>query len=124
MGATIGFAFGGNAAVTLFWTMWVEKSSSVALDARWSTMTGFRASGAMVATYWSVLVTVRIAHTEITDTGIRSDASTTNTHAEIRRVRGARCVFFFGVSGCPGSPAAVLTGCSASISLICSHSLP
>ena len=57
-------------------------------------MTWFRASGAMVATYWSVLVTVRIAHTEITDTGISSDARTTSTQAEIRRVRGARWVFF------------------------------
>src|SRR5580692_10325068 len=118
MGVTIGFAFGGSAAVTLFWTMWVEKSSSVALDARWSTMTGFRASGAIVATYWSVLVTVRIAHTEITETGMRSDASTTSTHAEIRRVRGARCAFFFGASGCSGSPGAASTGWSASISLI------
>jgi hypothetical protein len=47
------------------------------------TMTGLRASGAIVSTYWSELVTVRMAHTEITDTGINSDASTTSTHAEM-----------------------------------------
>ena len=46
-------------------------------------MTGLRASGAIVSTYWSVLVTVRMAHTEITEIGIRIDASTTSTQAEI-----------------------------------------
>ena len=45
----------------------------------------------MVATYWSVLVTVRMAHTEITETGISSDARTTSTQALTRltRWRGA-----------------------------------
>ncbi len=50
-GATSGFAFGGNSCVTLFCTVWVEKSASVALAARRSTITGLRANGAMVATY-------------------------------------------------------------------------
>ena len=71
IGVTIGFAFFGSAAVTLFCTTCVEKSASVAFVGRWSTMTGFRASGAIVATYWSVLVTVRMAQTEITETGIK-----------------------------------------------------
>ncbi len=44
----------------------------------------------MVATYWSVLVTVRMAQTEITETGMSSDARMTSTHATIRLVRGAR----------------------------------
>ena len=61
-------------------------------------MTGLRARGAMVSTYWSVLVTVRMAHTEITDTGIRIDASTTSTHAEIRRGRCPRRVLAFLIS--------------------------
>ena len=43
----------------------------------------------MVATYWSVFVTVRMAQTEITETGMSSDARTTSTHATIRLVRGA-----------------------------------
>ena len=60
-------------------------------------MTWFRANGAMVATYWSVLVTVRMAQTEITETGISSDARTTRTQAVIPRVRRARG-FFFGPS--------------------------
>ena len=90
MGVTIGLAFGGSAAVTLFCTVCVEKSSSVAFCARCSTMTWFRASGAMVATYWSVFVTVRMAQTEITETGMSSDARTTSTHATIPLVRGAR----------------------------------
>ena len=91
IGVTIGFAAFGSAAVTLSWTMWVEKSSSVALAARWSTMTGFRAKGARVATYWSVLVTVRMAQTEITETGIRSDARTMSTQAVMpARPTGAR----------------------------------
>ncbi len=59
----------------------------------------------MVATYWSVLVTVRIAQTDITETGISSDASTTKTQAVIPRVRGARGPLFV-VSGCPTSAAA------------------
>ena len=53
-------------------------------------MTWFLASGAMVATYWSVLVTVVIAHAEITEIGISSDARTTRTHAMIPLVRRAR----------------------------------
>ena len=57
-------------------------------------MTGLRANGAIVSTYWSVSVTVRMAHTEITDTGINSDASTTSTHAEMRRGRCPRRAFF------------------------------
>ena len=57
-------------------------------------MTWFRASGAMVATYWSVLVTVRIAQTEITEMGISSDASTISTQAVIPLVRRARGFFF------------------------------
>ncbi len=50
-------------------------------------MTWFRASGAMVATYWSVLVTVRMAQTEITEMGISSDARTISTQALIRLTR-------------------------------------
>lgn len=69
--------------------MCVEKRSSVALCARCATITWFRTSGAMVATYWSVFVTVRMAQTEITEIGMSSDARTTNTHATIRLVRGA-----------------------------------
>jgi hypothetical protein len=42
-----------------------------------------------MATYWSVFVTVRMAQTEITETGMSSDARTTSTHATIRLVRGA-----------------------------------
>ena len=105
--------------------MWVEKSSSVALVARWSTMTGSRANGAMVATYWSVLVTVRMAQTEITETGIRSDARTIRTQAVIPRARRARG-FFFGASAWPGSAtAAPASGpSSGSISLIWSRSPP
>ena len=53
-------------------------------------MTWFRASGAMVATYWSVFVTVLMAQTEITETGMSSDARMTSTHATIPLVRGAR----------------------------------
>ena len=83
----MGLAFGGSAAVTLFCTMCVENSASVAFAARWSTMTWFRASGAMVATYWSVLVTVRMAQTEITEMGMSSDARTTSTQALIRLAR-------------------------------------
>ena len=44
----------------------------------------------MVATYWSVFVTVRMAQTEITETGMSSDARTTSTHATIRLVRARR----------------------------------
>ena len=60
-------------------------------------MTWFRASGAMVSTYWSVLVTVRMAQTEITETGISSDASTTSTQAVIPR--GRRAARGFSVFG-------------------------
>ena len=56
-------------------------------------------------TYWSVLVTVRIAHTLITDTGSSSDARTTSTHAEIRRGRCPRRAFF-GFASFPDPPAA------------------
>ena len=86
----MGFALAGSAASTLFFTMPVEKSSSVAFWARWSTMTWLRARGAMVATYWSVFVTVRIAQTEITEMGSSSETSTTSTHAVIPLVRRAR----------------------------------
>ena len=87
-------------------------------------MTGFRANGAMVATYWSVLVTVRMAQTEITETGIRSDARTIRTQAMIPRVRRARG-FLFGLFGSPDSAAAGPLGpSSGSMSLIWSRSLP
>src|ERR1700733_9058871 len=86
----MGLAFAGRAAATLSCTMCVEKSSSVALCARWSTMTGLRASGASGAMYWSGLVTVRIAQPEITEIGINNESSTTSTQAEIRLVRAAR----------------------------------
>ena len=56
-------------------------------------MTWFRASGAMVATYWSVSVTVRMAHTEMTETGMRRDVRITSTQAMVRLVRGARGPF-------------------------------
>src|ERR1700722_16649975 len=90
MGATSGFADFGSAFVTLFCTTCVEKSASVARVASPSTMAGLRANGAMVSTYLSVLVTVLMAHTDRTDTGMRTAASTTSTHAEIRR---GRCPF-------------------------------
>ena len=80
----MGLAFGGSAAVTLFCTMCVENSASVAFAARCSSMTWLRASGAMVSTYWSVLVTVRMAQTEITEMGMSSDTRTTSTQAVIR----------------------------------------
>ena len=119
----MGFAAGGSAAVTLFCTMCVEKSASVAFVARCSTMTWFRASGAMVATYWSVLVTVRMAHTEITEIGMSSDARTTSTHALIRLARGARGPAL-GVSGILGVPATGLWGLSSeSMSFIWARSL-
>src|SRR5271170_5416568 len=94
--------------------MWVEKSSSVALVARCWTMIGFRANGAMVATYWSVLVTVRMAQTEITETGIRSDARTIRTQAEIPRTRRARG-FFLGVPDCFDSTAVAAPGTSSEL---------
>ncbi len=53
-------------------------------------MTWFRASGAIVATYWSEFVPVRMAHTENPEKGMSSDARTTNTHATVRPVRDAR----------------------------------
>ena len=97
----MGFAFAGRASVILFCTTLVEKSASVALFARWLMTTGFRASGDMVATYWSVLVTVVIAHVENTEIGINIDASTTKTHTVIPR------------SSRPGSPfrSLLLGGC-------------
>ena len=67
-------------------------------------MTGFRASGAMVATYWSVSVTVRIAQTEITETGISSDASTTSTHALIPACPTRPAALLRAVPGWPGRP--------------------
>ena len=78
--------------MTLFCTTCVENSASVALVARPFTMTSLRARGAIVSTYLSVLVTVLMAHTDRTDTGIRMDASTMSTHAEIRRGRCPRRV--------------------------------
>ena len=80
-------------------------------------MTWLRASGAMVSTYWSVLVTVRMAQTEITEMGMSNDARTTSTHALIRRTRwrdaglaaspwGASC------SGATGGPGVAATGAS------------
>src|ERR1700734_564522 len=90
MGATSGFADFGSAFVTLFCTTCVEKSASVARVASPCTMTSLRARGAMVSTYLSVLVTVLMAHTDRTDTGMRIEASTTSTHAEIRRGRWPR----------------------------------
>ena len=122
IGVMMGFALAGRAAVTLSCTMCVEKSSSVAFCARWSTMTGLRARGAKVATYWSVLVTVRIAQTEITEIGISSEASTTSTQAVIRLVRGARGLDF-GVSSASGRAATAPSGVSSeSISLIWARS--
>src|SRR5580692_890829 len=90
MGCTIGFAFGGSKSVTLFCTACVENSSSVALVARWSMITWFLASGAMVATYWSVFVTVVIAHAEITEIGMSKEPRTTRTQAMMPLVRRAR----------------------------------
>src|ERR1700689_468421 len=90
MGATSGFPDFGGAFGALFCTTCVEKSASVARIASPSTMAGLRARGAMVSTYLSVLVTVLMAHTDRTDTGMRIDASTTSTHAEIRRGRCPR----------------------------------
>ena len=105
--------------------MCVENSASVAFVARWSTITGLRASGAMVATYWSVSVTVRMAQTEITEMGIKSDASTMSTQVMIRRVRAARGSFS------PASPAARTrprpsrpTASSESILFICACGRP
>ena len=53
-------------------------------------MTGLRANGAIVSTYWSVLVTVRMAHTDDHRDRDQEDARTTSTHAEIRRGRCPR----------------------------------
>ena len=120
----MGLAFGGNAAVTLFCTMWVENSASVAFVARWSTMTWFRASGAMVSTYWSVLVTVRIAQTEITEMGISSDARTTSTQALIRRGRwreGAFCVPAVASASLGEAEIAPPAASSESIPFICAR---
>ena len=58
-------------------------------------MTGLRANGAIVSTYLSVSVTVLMAQTDMTDTGMRIDASTMSTHAEIRRGRCPRRVLIF-----------------------------
>ena len=76
--------------MTLFCTTCVENSASVARVASPSTMAGLRANGAIVSTYLSVLVTVLMAHTDRTDTGMRIAASTTSTRAEIRRGRCPR----------------------------------
>ena len=120
----MGLAAFGSAAVTLFCTMCVEKSASVAFAARWSTMTWFRASGAIVATYWSVFVTVRMAQTEITEMGMSSDARTTSTHALIRLARGARGPALEVVSCVPGVPATATSGVSwGSMSFIWARSL-
>ena len=85
----IGLAFFGSASFTLFSTIFLENSASVARSARWLTMTGSRASGAMVATYWSVFVTVRMAHADMTEIGISKDASTMRIHEMTPRVRRA-----------------------------------
>lgn len=63
----------------------------------------------MVATYWSVLVTVRMAHTEMTEMGISSEASTTSTHAMITRVRRARGLFLVDVVATGGGDAEAAT---------------
>ena len=97
---TMGFALDGSAAVTLFSTIFVENSSSVALLARCCTMTWLRASGAIVATYWFVSVTVRIAQTEMMETGISNEARTMHTHALIRLGRCRR--FLAGRSAVAG----------------------
>ena len=75
-------------------------------------MTGLRARGAMVSTYWSVFVTVRIAHTEMIEIGIKMDATTTSTQAEMRRGKCPRRVFwFFGwVAAGVSAPAAAAAG--------------
>src|SRR5580692_8653790 len=111
------FAFGGRTSVILFCTTLVEKSASVALVARWLMMTGFRANGDMVATYWSVLVTVVIAHVESTEIGISSEARTTKTHAVIplaRRARGPR----FGASASAAFDVSPSSGVDASASVM------
>ncbi len=96
-------------------------------------MTGLRAKGAIVSTYLSVLVTVLMAQTDRTDTGMRMAARTTSTHAEIRRGRCPRRVLAFlmsvisaafdDVSGVPSEPESALPASSAciwgSVSLIC-----
>src|ERR1700722_16580837 len=62
----------------------------------------------MVSTYLSVFVTVLMAHTEMTETGIRMEASTTSTHAEMRRGRCPRRVLaFFALADFTGFSAAV-----------------
>ena len=90
----------------------------------------------MVSTYWSVFVTVRIAHTEITDIGMRMQASTTNTHAEMRRGRCPRRSLAFltfevlagfddvsGVTSDTESSFPAASGCiRGSVSLICDDS--
>ena len=104
MGTTRGLAFAGRRSATLFWTMCEEKSASVVLLASWSMMTGLRASGAMVVTYWSVLVTVRIAQTEITEIGMSSDASTMSTQEMIPpRPRAPWALFCSAISDGLGS---------------------
>ena len=122
--------------MTLFCTTCVENSASVALVARPFTMTSLRARGAIVSTYLSVLVTVLMAQTDRTDTGMRMDASTMSTHAEIRRGRCPRRVLpvlifvilagFDGLSGsasAPESASPASSGCIwGSVSLICDRS--
>ena len=52
----------------------------------------------MVVTYWSVLVTVRMAQADTTETGMSNDASTMSTQEMIPLVRRARG-FFSAISG-------------------------
>ena len=90
----------------MFWTTCEEKSASVVLSARWSMIIGLRASGAMVVTYWSVLVTVRMAQADTTETGMSSDASTMSTQEMIPLVRRARG-FFSAISGASAAATSV-----------------
>src|ERR1700733_7839429 len=85
-------------------------------------MTGLVASGAMVSTYLSVFVTVLMAHTEITEIGIRRDASTRSTHAEMRRGMCPRRALapltvpdFTGISAAASGPASTPFASSACI---------
>jgi hypothetical protein len=71
----------------------------------------------MVATYWSVLVTVVMAHVERTDIGMSKEAKTTKTHAMIplgRRARGP----FFGASAGAGAGAAPSCGVDSPVSVM------
>jgi hypothetical protein len=71
----------------------------------------------MVVTYWSVLVTVRMAQTDTTEIGMSSEAKTTSTQEIIRLVLGARG-FFSTISDGSAAATALEAVSSGFVSLI------